>query len=39
MPLVQRPIALGFLVVAVLMFIWPLWRDWRRRPKADAAVS
>lgn len=31
MPLVERPITIGFLLVSVLMFVWPLWRDWRRR--------
>jgi TctA family transporter len=30
-PLVQRPIAASFLVVALLFFLWPVWRDWRRR--------
>jgi len=39
MPLVERPISLGFLVVAALMFIWPLWRDWRRQRRAGTAVS
>jgi len=32
MPLVERPVALVFILVSVLMFAWPLWRDyWRRR--------
>jgi putative tricarboxylic transport membrane protein len=31
MPLVERPVALLFLLVSVLMFVWPLWRDFLRR--------
>jgi putative tricarboxylic transport membrane protein len=31
MPLVERPVALLFLLVSVLMFAWPLWRDFLRR--------
>jgi putative tricarboxylic transport membrane protein len=30
-PLVQRPISLGFMIVSLAMFIWPFWREWRRR--------
>ena len=30
-PLFERPITLGFLIVSALMFVWPLWRDWRRK--------
>ncbi len=33
-PLVQRPLSAGFLAVSVLFFLWPLWRDWRRRAAA-----
>lgn len=31
LPLVQRPIAASFLAISVLFFMWPIWRDWRRR--------
>jgi putative tricarboxylic transport membrane protein len=34
MPLVERPVTLVFLLVSVLMFAWPLWRDYRRRRQA-----
>jgi len=34
MPLVERPVALLFLLVSVLMFAWPLWRDYRRKRQA-----
>ena len=30
-PLVERPISLSFLIVSAVMFIWPFWREWRRR--------
>jgi putative tricarboxylic transport membrane protein len=30
-PLVERPIALTFLIISAVMFIWPFWREWRRR--------
>jgi uncharacterized membrane protein YccC len=29
--LFQRPTALGFLIVAALMFLWPIWRERRAR--------
>jgi putative tricarboxylic transport membrane protein len=35
-PLFERPITLGFLIVSALMFIWPLWRDWRRKRRQSA---
>ncbi len=31
LPLFERPITLFFLIVSALMFVWPIWRDWRRR--------
>jgi TctA family transporter len=32
----ERPVAMGFIVVALAMFAWPLWRDLRRqRTPAD----
>jgi TctA family transporter len=31
LPLVERPIALGFLLVSVAMSAWPPYRDYRRR--------
>ncbi|MFN8701804.1 MAG: tripartite tricarboxylate transporter permease [Rhodospirillales bacterium] len=34
MPLVERPVALLFLFVSVLMIAWPLWRDYRRKRHA-----
>jgi len=37
-PLFERPITLGFLIVSALMFIWPLWRDWRRKRSQPAIV-
>lgn len=30
-PLFQRPVAVSFFVVAIAMFVWPLWRDLRRQ--------
>jgi putative tricarboxylic transport membrane protein len=30
-PLFTRPIAAGFMAVAAVMLVWPLWREWRRR--------
>ena len=33
-PLVERPLPACFLAVSVLFFLWPLWRDWRRRTAA-----
>lgn len=29
-PLFQRPISASLVVVSAAMFLWPLWRDWRR---------
>jgi putative tricarboxylic transport membrane protein len=29
-PMLDRPIAMTFVVVSFAMFIWPLWREWRR---------
>ena len=37
LPLVQRPIALGSLLVAVAMSVWPTYRAYRRRQGAAAA--
>jgi TctA family transporter len=34
-PLYERPIALGFLIVAALMFLWPIWRERRARRPAS----
>jgi putative tricarboxylic transport membrane protein len=39
LPLFERPITLGFLIVSLLMFVWPLWRDWRRQRPAAALKS
>jgi len=36
-PMFQHPISLTFLVVSALMFIWPLWRDWRRKRRPALA--
>lgn len=30
-PLYERPIAAGFLIVAALMFLWPIWKERRAR--------
>jgi putative tricarboxylic transport membrane protein len=38
LPLVQRPMAFGFLIVSALMFVWPFWRDWRRSRRTAAAT-
>lgn len=35
-PLLNRPIAMAFVVVSLAMFAWPLWRDWRRGRKRVA---
>jgi putative tricarboxylic transport membrane protein len=35
-PLFERPLAACFLALSVLFFLWPLWRDWRRRAAARA---
>jgi putative tricarboxylic transport membrane protein len=35
-PLFERPITLGFLIVSALMFVWPFWRDWRRKRHQSA---
>jgi putative tricarboxylic transport membrane protein len=34
MPLVQSPLAFVFVLVSVVTFFWPFWRDWRRRATA-----
>jgi putative tricarboxylic transport membrane protein len=39
LPLVQRPIALGFLLVAVATSVWPAYRDYRRRQRGAAAAA
>jgi putative tricarboxylic transport membrane protein len=38
-PLFERPVALSFLVVAVVMFAWPLLRQWRRRRRPRVAST
>jgi putative tricarboxylic transport membrane protein len=35
-PIFQRPVACSLLAVSAAMFVWPLWRDWRRRAGAHA---
>ncbi len=37
-PLVQRPVALVFVVVSVALLIWPLWRRWRSYKSANPEV-
>jgi putative tricarboxylic transport membrane protein len=37
-PLVQRPIALAFVIAAAAMCLWPLYRDSRRRPRTPGAA-
>jgi putative tricarboxylic transport membrane protein len=39
MPLVERPIAASFLLVAALMLAWPFVSDWRRRRAVVRAAS
>jgi putative tricarboxylic transport membrane protein len=34
-PILDRPIAMTFVVVSLAMFAWPLWRDWRRARAAS----
>ncbi|MCM0021314.1 MAG: tripartite tricarboxylate transporter permease [Tagaea sp.] len=29
-PILDRPVAMTFLIVSLVMFAWPLWREWRR---------
>ena len=36
-PMFTRPIALAFLVVAIVLLVWPLVGEWRRRRAAAAA--
>lgn len=38
LPLIERPVTLSFLLVSLLMFVWPFWRDWRRNRRAAAIV-
>jgi putative tricarboxylic transport membrane protein len=38
-PMVEQPIALAFLVVSAVMFIWPFWREWRRNRALDNGGS
>lgn len=36
-PLVTRPISLGFLLVSIVLLIWPFWRQWQVRRRQRAA--
>jgi TctA family transporter len=38
MPMVERPITLGFLIVSALLFVWPFWRDRRSKARQADAV-
>jgi putative tricarboxylic transport membrane protein len=39
MPLVERPMSAGFMLVAVIMLIWPIWRHYRaQRGSAKSAT-
>lgn len=38
MPLIERPFALSFLLIAALTLVWPLYTDYRQR-RAASAVS
>jgi putative tricarboxylic transport membrane protein len=29
-PVIERPLSLTFVALSAAMFLWPLWRDWRR---------
>jgi putative tricarboxylic transport membrane protein len=31
MPLVERPIALTVLLISAALFVWPFYREWRKR--------
>jgi putative tricarboxylic transport membrane protein len=35
-PLIERPIALTFLIIAAALFIWPFVREWRRSNRTTA---
>jgi putative tricarboxylic transport membrane protein len=39
LPMVERPISLGFLIISVLLFVWPFWRDRSNRTAGQKAVS
>jgi len=32
LPMITRPISLFFFLVAVVLFVWPLWKRWRPTP-------
>ena len=34
-PLIERPISAGFMVVAVIMLIWPIWRHYRSHRRTE----
>ena len=36
-PLFTRPLALSFLLIAVVLLVWPLYGEWRRKKAAAAA--
>ena len=35
LPMVTRPISLLFVVISVVCFVWPFWREWRARRTAS----
>jgi putative tricarboxylic transport membrane protein len=38
-PIFTRPLSLAFLLVAILLLIWPRWGEWRRRKSPAAEVD
>jgi putative tricarboxylic transport membrane protein len=35
-PIFTRPLSLAFLLVAIVLLIWPLYGEWRRRRPANS---
>ena len=38
-PLATRPMSAGFMVVAIIMLIWPIWRHYKAHRNAKAATA
>ena len=38
-PLVTRPMSAGFVLVSVLMLVWPIWRHYRAHRKDQARIA
>jgi TctA family transporter len=37
--MVTRPISLLFVVISVVCFVWPFWREWRALRKASVQAA